>query len=380
MFMTLELDSRGILIIKRLLVLLGLTLLLLFAGGFIWFWFLLDAPFGEKGMDPIVVSIPPGTSFQDLSLELEHLGLLRHALYIQWRYRITSRLGLAGAHQAGRYSLETGMRPSQILKSITSPSNAQRIYTTLVVLPGYTTSQIATHIQESRLAYAVDVEKAIVALASEYPILQNEWGLQGYLFPDTYKIEAPFDESPRASELIAESIVRTMTDKFFSVLDEIEPSWRRLTKGQLHEKIVLASIVEREYRIDEEAKKIAAVFNNRLKEGMALQSCATVVYAIEETEAGRPFRDDFYRFKRRIFEQYLEIDSPYNTYLYSSLPPAPISITGKVALEAVFNPAKIDSLFFVVKNPAKGTHVFSRNYSDHLSARDDYIKTFIIKE
>ncbi len=378
--MTLELDSRGILIIKRSLVLLGLALSLLFVCGFIWFWFLLDAPFGEKGTEPVIVSIPPGTSFQDLSVELEQLGLVRHAIYIQWRYRIAARLGIAGAHQAGRYFLETGMSPSQILKSITSPGDAQRIYTTLVILPGYTSSQIAAHVQESHLAHAVDVENAIVALASEYPILQNKMGLQGYLFPDTYKIEAPFDETPQTSKLAAESIVRTMADKFFSVLDEIEPSWRRLTEGQLHERIVLASIVEREYRIAEEAKKIAAVFNNRLKKGMALQSCATVVYTIEETRAGRPFRDEFYRFKRRIFEQYLEIDSPYNTYLYSSLPPAPIAITGRVALEAVFNPAKIDSLFFVVKNPAKGTHVFSRNYSDHLSARDDYIKTFVIKE
>ena len=87
-----------------------------------------------------------------------------------------------------------------------------------------------------------------------------------------------------------------------------------------------------------------------------------------------------HRFNRRIFEQYLEIDSPYNTYLYSSLPPGPISISGRTALDAVFHLAQIDSLFFVVKDPLEGTHVFSRDYFDHLRARADYLNQYVVKD
>jgi UPF0755 protein len=204
--------------------------------------------------------------------------------------------------------------------------------------------------------------------------------LQGYLFPDTYKIEAPLDQSVETSVKTAEMIVRSMAQKFFDVQDEVFPTWRQLTKAQLHEKVTLASIVEREYRRPEEAPMIAAVFNNRVSEGMPLQSCATVVYTIEDTDSGRPFLNEYYKFNRRIFERYLDIPSPYNTYRNEGLPPGPISSPGRVALDAVYFPADIDALFFVVKDPAAGTHTFTRDYSDHLDARADYLNQYVVKE
>ena len=285
-------DSRWKSFTRGIFIVLLISLLVLSIAGAAAFWFFLDTPLGDSEAPPAEIAIPYGMSFYELTLELERLGLVRSARYLQWRYRITSRLGLTGAHQAGRYALKFGQRPSQIIKSITSPDDAQRIYKRLTIPPGLTSTRIARIIQDAELSTAADVEYAIKALAGEYPILQTERGLQGYLFPDTYKIEAPLNGTAESLRVGAESIIRLMADKFFSVLDEVEPAWRRLTKLQLHEKVILASIVEREYRVDEEAPKIAAVFNNRLKEGMALQSCATVVFTIEETEEGRLFKDD----------------------------------------------------------------------------------------
>ena len=113
---------------------------------------------------------------------------------------------------------------------------------------------------------------------------------------------------------------------------------------------------------------------------MPLQSCATVVYTIEETDKGKSFQTEYLKFNRRIFEHYLEIDSPYNTYKEQGLPPGPISSPGKTALESSFYPADIDALFFVVKDPAAGTHTFTREYGDHLAARQAYLEQYVIKD
>ncbi|OQX28499.1 MAG: hypothetical protein B0D92_08575 [Spirochaeta sp. LUC14_002_19_P3] len=365
---------------RNFLIVLFFAIPALLTAGAFMFWFYMDKPYGDRENIPVIVNIPRGMSFQELSDELVHRGLVHNADYLLWRYKISVRLGIAGNYQAGRYSLKPGLKPSEIIQAITSPSNEQRFYIKLLIPPGLTSSQIAQIVEEADIALSEDVKDAIVLLASEYPILQTENGLQGYLFPDTYKIEPLLDTPSQNSKQAAEAVIRIMADRFFRVLDEIYPSWNKLTRMQLHEKIILASIVEREYRAVEEAPIIAAVFNNRLKEGMLLQSCATVVYTIEETSEGEPFKGEYLRFNRRIFEQYLEIDSPYNTYMYSNLPPGPISLAGRTALEAAFYPASVDYLYFVVKDPAKGTHVFSRDYFDHLTARSSYLNQFVVKE
>ena len=140
-----------------------------------------------------------------------------------------------------------------------------------------------------------------------------------------------------------------------------------MTSGEIDDVVRLASVVEREYRVPEEAPLIASVFYNRLEQGIKLQSCATVAYIITEIH-GKPHPD-------RLFFSHLEIPSEFNTYLYEGLPPLPISNPGATALEAAFHPADTDYLFFVVKDPDAGTHNFSRSYNEHLNAKDLYLKT-----
>ncbi len=362
-----------------ILVLLVAIPILIMLGAAV-FWFVLDSPAADHGTAPGEIIVGIGDNFSTVAEKLENNGLVDDWRYISLRFRIISRLGLVPPLQAGRFSLQFGQKPSEIIKSLTSPLGAQRVYTTLTIPPGLTSTSIADRVEEAGLARSEDVLKAIIDLASDYPVKTNPEGLQGYMFPDTYKIETPIDDSSETSKKTAESIVRIMSDSFFGLLDEIDPSWQQLTASQLHEKVTLASIVEREYRMNEEAPMIAAVFNNRMIEGMPLQSCATVVYTIEETDIGQPFRREYLQFNRRIFERYLDISSPYNTYYDDGLPPGPISAPSRIAVDAAFYPADIDALFFVVKDPAAGTHTFTRDYNDHLDARYAYLNQYVVKD
>jgi UPF0755 protein len=158
-----------------------------------------------------------------------------------------------------------------------------------------------------------------------------------------------------------------MVGRFQEVLAEIAPEAATLSAGDFYDRIILASIVEREYRVPEEAATIASVFYNRLVVNMRLESCATVVYVITELE-GLPH-------PQRLFYRDLRRENPYNTYTEFGLPPAPISNPGSTALEAVFYPAATDYRFFVWNGPGSGSHSFTRTLSEHNEARLLYLKS-----
>ena len=130
--------------------------------------------------------------------------------------------------------------------------------------------------------------------------------------------------------------------------------------------MILASIVEREYRVEEEAPLIASVFTNRLRLGIGLESCATLAYIITEIQH-KPHPE-------YITLEDKGIDSPYNTYKWAGLPPGPIANPGRVALDAAFHPARTDYLYFVLRDPEEGKHYFSRDLDAHNKAKNLYLK------
>jgi len=369
-------ESRIRIILLTLLI--PVPILLFLAA--VTFFIILDSPSDSSDTQhTIEIVIRKGDTITSVAKNLKNSGLINTRQYLILRYRIQHRLGITKQIFAGRYLIDFGVKPSEVIRIITTPGS-NLAYTTLTIPPGFTSSMIARRVQNMGLARSSDVKQAIMDMTAEYPVLTNPGGLQGYMFPNTYRIETPIEKTPENSKETARLVIRMMTDKFFDTLHEIDSSWVQLTPTQLHEKVILASIVEREYRIEEEAPLIAAVFNNRILEGMALQSCATVVYAIEETDVGLPFQDDYLRFGRRIFEQYLEIPSPYNTYYDGGLPPGPISAPSRIALRASFFPADSDALYFVVKDSAAGTHTFTRYYDEHLDAKGIYLSQYIVKD
>lgn len=178
-------------------------------------------------------------------------------------------------------------------------------------------------------------------LLKEYEV--DHITFEGYLMPDTYEFFEVDDP---------ESVLRRLAGEFKKFYDRnIKPSQNklRLSKNQI---ITLASIVEAETNYIEEMPTIAGVYLNRLKKGIKLQADPTVVYALGE----KP---------RKLFYKDLKIISPYNTYLNYHLPPGPINCPGRDALIAAVNPAQHNYLYFVASGDGK-THIFSRNYHEHL--------------
>jgi UPF0755 protein len=159
-------------------------------------------------------------------------------------------------------------------------------------------------------------------------------------------------------------VVRAMVNNFFSRFQDL--GYQSPGGEELHRMVTLSSIIEREYRVDDEAALMAGVFFNRLGIGMALQSCATVEYVITEIQ-GRPHPEVLYN-------RDIEIRDPYNTYIRPGLPPGPISAPGRVALEAAFHPASSDYLYFRLTDAAAGKHYFSRTLDDHIKAGALYVK------
>lgn len=198
-------------------------------------------------------------------------------------------------------------------------------------------------------------EEEIYAFVNN-PDYLNKIGLEGFnnpegfLFPETYK----FFKGVEISNLLS-----SMVKLFYNKVEEIYPGYKSLSKDDLYDKIIMASIIEKEVKLKEEADIVSGIFYNRIKTGMRLQSCATVQYIL-----GKP--------QEQLLEEDLLIIHPYNTYLNKGLPPGPICNPGYTALNAAFYPDHNKYLFFVVKDPGIGKHHFSETYDDHLMAKQKY--------
>ncbi|MDH3628843.1 MAG: endolytic transglycosylase MltG [Acidobacteriota bacterium] len=171
--------------------------------------------------------------------------------------------------------------------------------------------------------------------------------LEGYLFPDTYHF---------ASGVSAETVAETLVRRFVEVVDEEYIAAAAGHGLELHEAVILASLIEKESGVSSERPRIARVFHNRLKLGMPLQCDPTVLYAW--ARLGKPVG--------KLTRKHLEIDSPWNTYVYPGLPTGPIANPGEESLWAAVQPAEGDELYFVAS--PEGGHTFSRNYEEHRRA------------
>ncbi|MDR3343696.1 MAG: endolytic transglycosylase MltG [Treponema sp.] len=234
-----------------------------------------------------------------------------------------------------------------------------------VTIPeGVTLKKTARILAESAICTEADflasaTDQEIIA-AYQVPGLTME----GYLYPDTYLFPRTYP---------AAQVVKTMADTFFRRIAELPDSSGDtgstaldMPPEALFRRVIIASIVEREYRVDEEAALMAGVFYNRLKIGMALQSCATVEYVITEIQ-GKPHPEVLYT-------RDTEIQDPYNTYMRTGLPPGPIASPGAVALNAAFNPLPSEYLYFRLVDADAGRHYFSKTLDDHIKAGALYVK------
>ena len=332
-------------------VLVALLLIAGIAAGGILYAFSYYSQCADPAGETVVFTVENGEHLPHIAGRLEEQHLIRSALFL----RILAKLDKTeNLFKSGQYSLSASMTPRQIQNLLVSGSG---INIKVTIPEGITLNRIAAILEEAELAKSDEFIAAAhdKELLSQYFITADS--AQGYIFPDSYLFQ---------KGLSAKTVLSALLDTFYYKLESFCPGWKSLTPEEVYNKVILASIVEREYRLPQEAPLIASVFYNRLEHNIALSSCATVEYIITEIQGKKH--------PEYITYDDLRIDSPYNTYLNRGLPPTPICNPGAVSLEAAFTPPETDYLYFLLKDPETGEHYFSKRFSEHNNARVLYLK------
>ncbi|MGN1333823.1 MAG: endolytic transglycosylase MltG [Anaerovoracaceae bacterium] len=298
----------------------------------------------------VSVIISSGSSTGQIGQILEEEGIISSAD----KFKIWSRIkGYDSQYKAGTYTLSPSMDFQEIADIIVSG----KVTTVNFTIPeGYTIYQTASAIAAKGLGDYDTLVSLIEAGDYEYDFLKdaqnNKNKLEGYLFPNTYTVDEGMNE---------EQIIKVMLDQF-----EKQPYKVYAESGSSHslnDIITVASIIERECKVDEERPLVASVIYNRLAKGMPLQMCSTVQYVLGKQKEVLTYADT-------------RIESPYNTYTNTGLPPGPICSPGLAAIKAALNPADTDYLYFVLSEKLDGTSNFSSDYAQFEKDKAAYDKAY----
>ncbi|MDI6785310.1 MAG: endolytic transglycosylase MltG [bacterium] len=287
------------------------------------------------------VNIPIGKNTKEIAKILKD----RKVIFSKLRFIVLAKmLRIENKLKSGEYKFNSKMTTFQIIEKLQKGEVISHRFT---IPEGYNIRKIAGFLAKEKL---IDKDR-FLNLCYDVSFLKesdqkNCISLEGYLFPDTYKIALGLKE---------EDIIQTMLKRFYEVTGDIYEDRAQKVGLSFRKAVILASLIEKEAKAPEEREMISAVFHNRLKRRMPLSSCATVIYSLG-------------KHKRRLYYKDLKIISPYNTYLRIGLPPGPICNPGKEALQAAVNPAPMDHLYFV--SLGNGRHKFSRDYKQHVKARN----------
>jgi UPF0755 protein len=296
----------------------------------------------DKG--PIEFTLAPGHSLRQITQDIADAGVPVEP----WLLGPLARLEGRAAHlQAGTYAVTSGITPAELLTKI---ERGEVLQIELVVPEGWTFRQLQAAITQD-----VDLKQTVRGW-SDAQLLQalgaDEASPEGLFAPDTYR----FAHGTTDLELYRRAY-RVQQKRLSDAWASRKPD---LPLSSSHEALVLASIVEKETGRAEDRPLVAAVFLNRLRRGMLLQTDPTVIYGLGATFDGTLRKRD------------LMADTPYNTYLRAGLPPTPISLPGSAALSAVVNPSASDALYFVARGD--GTSQFSGSIDEHNKAVSKYQK------
>ena len=317
------------------------------------------------GGQQVQVTIPRGINFNRVVDLLAERGLIssKVAFRIYANYK-----GVANKVRAGSYKLDRGLTPKKLLAILVHGVPAPSV---AVLIPeGKNMLEVATILAEAKIAR----RDRLVELMRNRRFLRRIGvpapSIEGYLFPDTYKLRAP---TP-AGEVL-EKLVRRHKGVYYGLRGKHRGALARLRKKLRwghHEIVTMASIVEKETGQPAERPLIAGLFLNRLLlrsfQPKFLQTDPTIIYGCTVPERKSPACKKFSDRIRRI--HLVDSENPYNTYTHVGLPPGPIANPGRAALQAVLAPTRSRYLYFVSKND--GTHFFSRTRAEHERAVDKY--------
>lgn len=298
----------------------------------------------------VSLEIPRNASTADIALVLREHDLIRSPLV----FRIYARyIGADATLKAGSFVVPRGLSVSEILEVLRM---GQVTYASVTIPEGYNTAQIASLLVAQ--GFVEEDEFWAAVMDSEYPysflsgLPGDERRLEGYLFPDTYLVH---------QGATSREIVSAMLARFDQEAVRLRLNERARQAGMtFHEMVTIASMLEKEASTEADRKLISGVIRKRLDIGMPLQICFTVIYAL-----GDPTR-------QVVLYEDLQVQSPYNTYLYPGLPPGPIANPGSVSLQTALEPEASDYLYYLAK--PDGSHVFSRTLAEHNAAKRQYIQ------
>jgi len=309
-------------------------------GWFVWF---VTAPLvlSDALLD---VSIDAGSTMTSVSRQLADAGLP----FAPWQFTLLARLkGQTAAVKAGSYEVESGVTPLQLLSRLTRGDVTQA---DMALIEGWTFKQLRAALnQHPGLKHDTEALSEREILAS---IGAGEKSAEGLFFPDTYLF------SKRSSDL------DLLKRAYRAMKIHLEREWARrdadLPYADSYQALIAASLVEKETGVAADRALVAAVFVNRLKNGMLLQTDPAVIYGMGSAFDGDLRKDDLMR------------DTAYNTYRRTGLPPTPIAMPGLASIQAAVRPARGDDLYFVARGD--GSSEFSRTLEDHNRAVTRYQK------
>lgn len=311
----------------------------------IWQCFkIVDTPLKIK--DEEIIEVAEGDSFYGVLNKLSEEDKIKNEFLVKLYLKIR---GIKPEVLAGTYKLDKSMTLDEIITLLSNDSTIGKIYITIP--EGYTIDDIATELEENNICSSKDFINSVKnydlpAYVSNNP--NKRYNLEGFLFPDTYS----FNENENA-----DFVVKTMINRFEEVWQELVQSLNLSIADDEIEKIVnVASIIEKEAVVDSERSLISSVIYNRIAIEMPLQIDATVIYSYG------------YHIEK-MYEKHLEIDSPYNTYMYYGLPIGPISNPGRASLMAALKPKETDYLYYLLES--ENTHYFTDNYDDFLRRKEE---------
>lgn len=299
-------------------------------------------PMEEGSTQEVIFEVPSGASTSGIASSLQEEGLIQNANAFKLKVR---EMDVDGRMKAGTYLLSPGMDVETIINKLVQGDIY--IETHRFTIPeGFEVRQIVDLLEEKGIA---DRERLIDVLENhpfDYAFLEGvdrQYLLEGFLFPDTYEISKTADEV---------ALVRMLLNRFDSVF--VDSYYARAEELNLSilEVVTLASIIEREARLQEEFPVISSVFHNRIEIGMLLQSCATVQFVLGERKDRLTYAD-------------LEIESRFNTYKYVGLTPGPIASPGALAIESALYPETTRYLYFATTERNDGSHYFNETLAGH---------------
>jgi len=296
---------------------------------------------------PAHVDVKAGQSTRQIAHTLADKGVIGNVN----GFALLARLTFAdGKLQPGSYDLETGMSSGAAIKALMAGPPIKVV--TVTIPEGFRVDQIAQRMHDevgvSKSAFLKLAEGGAKQFAAGHPYLAGAYknSLEGYLFPKTYEI---------AEGSSASGIIEMMLDQFDRETERLDFSAAQQRNVTPAEVVVIASMIERESKLDRERPLVSAVIYNRLRVGMRLKIDATIEYVLRDN-------------RLRLTSADLYTPTPYNTYLHKGLPRGPISNPGLASLQAAAHPADSAFLYYVLTGK-DGSHTFTTNLADFLVAK-----------